>query len=513
MNKIVLLIVDNDPTMAKIIAERLEPLGSAKLCYSEADAFEILAQHEIHCALLDLDLRSGKKRGERVLEGITLGEKIRRRWPHVGILMYSTLIDSRRSDTTELVAAGKAAGAHEVFSRERCLIGPVPTLVGFIEAAIAAVKPADCRVVFSPSYRMNAVLELYGQENLRGLLRKLKPSYQFYWIKALQAGFSGAAVLHVRASNREDGGGSVEWILKIATSRQPLELEISRRPVLGSITDHTGVAAYDSEVASSGERTHGFRTRFVSGMRLLRDYLKEPGLDSAVEAVLTGVVDKLLIPPLNSAGGAVPEFTLRASMGVDLIDFLREAENWTSVLRPEDIAAVTATRRLVETTLDNDGRLPWASGVAAQLHGDFHSANVFVAENSDPKCIDFARQDTFPRFFDFAALDVDLTLGPPAARVGEELTWNKMNDWKQQRTALFPFTDVSLVATDSRVERLRHLMLNGIRSAGGTPAEYIHVLAFHYWRYLRFPNVSSPKKILACHLIAELGRVTGTAVI
>jgi hypothetical protein len=67
-------------------------------------------------------------------------------------------------------------------------------------------------------------------------------------IAALQAGYSGAAILRVTAAQSPDFAAAIHLVVKLSKSQFALEDELQRRPVPGSHYDAKAVAPDGREV-------------------------------------------------------------------------------------------------------------------------------------------------------------------------------------------------------------------------------------------------------------------------
>jgi hypothetical protein len=114
--------------------------------------------------------------------------------------------------------------------------------------------------------------------------------------------------------------------------------------------------------------------------------------------------------------------------------------------------------------------------------------------------------------FDCAALDADLILSVLDSGDGKDHKVANVEKWFQDVTKLFPFAEPSseLKAT-TKVGWLRQALLSGIvrELPSALPIEYAETLVFQYLRYLRFPNITFPKKVLAARLIHFLTKKYG----
>jgi len=270
----------------------------------------------------------------------------------------------------------------------------------------------DAHVAFDPGVRTSAIREILQTETLESIVVECAREMKYFEVKALQAGYSGAAVLRVRASDKPDSPDPLRLVMKVSRSSFALEDELRRRPKPGS--QYEGSAALPHvQPAIHRNGVYAICVREVLERTLLRDFLSEPPAKTD-QAVLNRIVTDLLVSPAKEAKPWKDfmvdrdAYQLRASACSEVMDFLSDAATWKSLLTSEDRQAVQVAQELLSRIIDGRWGFTLTDRHAARLHGDFHCRNVFLAPGEAPLLIDFGRSDVYPRLFDFAALDTDL---------------------------------------------------------------------------------------------------------
>jgi hypothetical protein len=113
--------------------------------------------------------------------------------------------------------------------------------------------------------------------------------------------------------------------------------------------------------------------------------------------------------------------------------------------------------------------------------------------------------------FDFAALDTDLLLSVIDSSKGADHDFKNVDRWFSEITTSFPYTSKTDMNAATKPAWLRHKLLSEMvkELPSVLAAEYAETLVFHFLRYLRFGNITLPKKILATRLIANLTKKFG----
>ena len=330
-------------------------------------------------------------------------------------------------------------------------------------------------------------------------------------VKALQAGYSGAAILRVKAKDKSDAPDGIRLIVKVSRSQFALEDELKRRPKTGSRYEASS-AFPNTQPIIQQDGVYAIYIREVREKLLLRTFLEKPEAKGD-HSLLGKVVTDLLIAPAQEAKPwedfdlQADAYQFRASALSDISDFLEDAAKWKRILERADLIAIKSAQKFVDTLIEARWGFAITKRHAAHLHGDFHCRNVFVAVGEAPVLIDFGRSTVYPRLFDIAALDADLIISVMDAANGVDLDFKKINAWLRRVTTCFPFAVApSNKSHNGKTQLLRHILLTQMTGKLKTvlPAEYSEALLFQLLRYLRFDSVTPAKKILAVRMIALL---------
>ena len=518
MAKIRILLVEDRPSYSKMLLKRLDdPVQYKVELRTEPDGAVQLARSEsFDLILIDLHLKNDS---EEVFEGIDVCESLPPQLKEgAAVIMYSGWIT--RKNREELTRRCKAVGADEVLSRPELFSRSRKELASWIGETIQKkrkTRTTDQRVKFESDLRTLAALEAFGRERLADVVLACVAEKEQIEVRALQAGYSGAAVL--RAASAQALGGPVNLVIKVTRSQFSLEDELKRRPVPGSAYDASSALPVNQHVVQQ-DGIYAIAIPEVRARTLLREFLLTPGLTKSDQLVLRRVVDDLLVIQAKSAkpwnvfnidSGA---YEFKATAGCEIADFLSEAATWKGVLTEKDRRAIRQVKEFIQRVLDGHWGFTMENRYAALLHGDFHCRNIFVAPDTEPQLIDFGRSEVYPRLFDFACLDVDLVLAVMDSGKGEDQGLGNVEGWFNTITESFPYGKTNTLAVgNAKVKWLRHLlsctMTTGLDSV--TRAEYAETLIFHFLRYLRFKNIPIPKKILAVRLIQALAKEFGHA--
>ena len=514
------LLIEDLPVVHEILLTRIggNPLFSLEYRTSANSASEAILNKEWDIILIDLQL-DPKKQG--IIEGIGLGEMARKHLPHAAIIMYSGLIKRGREDKFEHYQRCLDAGANAVITRNvLCSIG-VNELQNRMENWIKeqTTKVAiQHRIVFAENRRTFAIVDSFGESELKDLLTGLYPDSKHTEVEALQAGYSGSAILRISTSSTLPASNIAHQVLKISRQEFDLADELARRPVPGTQLGEKAVTPHSVRPF----QRHGIfaiASVEVRGAVLLREFLQREPNTPANRRVLDGVVEHLLIAPAREAqpwakfGVQSGAYSLRPAAINTIGDFLDEAVKWKTVIGQthfRDLQEAQAFLALVESGAWNFDQ---TVGLAAELHGDLHSRNVFVAPGDTPRLIDFGRAEIYPRLFDFAALDIDLVLTLPGFKSGTEHDIDLASRWLVTATNTYPFIEstVAAKAIDTLPLLLRHLLHSRMTEEleGVTRAEYSNVLLFNLLRFIRFSSITVPAKIVAAGMISKLCQILG----
>lgn len=520
MRKLRILIVEDDSDKQGVLLSRLRgpKYEPPQVRTTAKDALALIDEMGFDIVFVDLQLSKEEPGKEPIFEGVALGESIRRKANQTVVVMYSGSISRGAERFSPHYEECIAFGADAVLARSDLLSLSGSRLETQIDEWIENRKNLRPRpnVSFDSSIRTQAVKEIYGGEALESLVAATASHMKHFKVTALQAGYSGSAVLRVEAAQGADFDGADRLVLKVSRSRDPLVEELQRRPSVGSQFGAKSVLPVGAEPIER-DGIFGVFMREVRGMSLLRDVITakgklKPGERTSLERL---VVDLMMSPandakPWKSFGLSDSAFGLKVTAASEIDEFLREAVGWKTILTTETVRDVEQVRSFLARVLHGAFSFTSDGKLAAYLHGDFHCRNVFLAEGESPIIIDFGRAEVYPRLFDIGALDADLILGI-SAPPGEEHDISKISGWLTEATAFYPFENESPTDPKTRVGWLRSRLHSALRTKlqHVAPSEYAEILVFHFFRYLRFPNIGVARKLLATQLITWLVKKFG----
>lgn len=522
MNKLRVLIVEDTPSMSDMLLKRLDDITKFKVeLRSEADGAVRLAKSEHFDVLfIDLDLRDSPK-DQPFFEGIGVCEEVRKSLKEAVIVMYSGWINRGEEGSFQDYYRCVEAGADEILSRTELFVLPAKELTEKIEKWVKDKKVAlkaksEASVVFDTDIRTSAAKETYRAETLEAIVLQCAPEMKHFEVKALQAGYSGSAILRVSAKDKSDSLGDLRLILKVGRSQFALEDELRRRPKPGSRYEAHS-AFPNAQAIINHDGVYAIYIREVREKILLRAFLTQPAAKGD-RSMLSKVVTDLLVAPAQEAKPwedfdlQDDAYQFKASASSEVSDFLNDAGTWKHALQRADLDAIKTVKQFVDTVIQGRWGFTMAKRHAAQLHGDFHCRNVFVTHGEAPVLIDFGRSTVYPRLFDFAALDTDLIISVMDSGNGVDHDFKKVNLWLRRATALFPFDKApQSKQAPGKIHLLRHILVSQMTTKlkSVSPSEYGEALLFQLLRYLRFENITPAKKILATHIMALLAKRVG----
>lgn len=122
----VVLIVEDEPLLRELAVEVVEEAGFVTLEAGDGDEAIALLEARPDIAVLFTDVNMPGS-----MDGLTLAQKVRVRWPRIKILVASGLIRLKQSDLpSNSVFLEKPYRGEAVIAQLRALIGPTRTLIG-----------------------------------------------------------------------------------------------------------------------------------------------------------------------------------------------------------------------------------------------------------------------------------------------------------------------------------------------------------------------------------------------
>jgi hypothetical protein len=248
-------------------------------------------------ALVDLRLVETNEsgRGKAIYDGIQLGDDLRKCAPTAIIVMYSADIIRKAEAKFDHYSHCLKAGADYVLARE--------TLLGMgskaWEETLAEWKQkkqteqSTSRPLEADSvWNTLSVLEVVGKETLSQLLRLAIPGMVRDSVRALRPDYSGAFLLWVVSSTRDDRR-DVETILKVSNTLSALRDELRRLPNVGSALDLHAITPHTNCVTSQGWHAIGIRP--VKSGVLLREFLLQTKVKREDKRLFSSMISDLLV--------------------------------------------------------------------------------------------------------------------------------------------------------------------------------------------------------------------------
>jgi DNA-binding NarL/FixJ family response regulator len=506
------LIVEDKPAMASILQDLMERDGK----------FDVRIAHDPQRALLEADAAQynvffvdlnfpvdGGTPSQALFQGIDLGAKLHRKFPDAVIIMYSGHITS--ASDFQYHSECVAAGANGVYSSsELSNLGAerlqklVQGLLDKRATAVALRRPlrvADD--VFSKS-----AAERIGEEQLSALIRQVIPLGNEDTVTSLTGGYSGAMVLRVET---ETGlkGGVLRNVMKVDRARRALERELHNAPVAGSSAASFSVGGTGRAVAEAGGWFAISAPEVVDSEPLAKYLLRKgrPSTKFFEEVVEILLIRPALVTKVIDDSASTESVSLRASFVAEVIVGLREISDLSALVNASDRRKATALTTFIERASKGHWKYQDRWKIFAELHGDFHSRNILVEASKTLRIIDLARRGWYPRLFDFAAFDSDLIFSVFDSRSGRSWDFRSVGDWEEVVTRDFPYQVVAPTTPPANSPLLlRSIMLTEMRRRlpSVERLEYAEALLFQILRYIRFPSIPLPKKVLAVRLADRL---------
>jgi CheY-like chemotaxis protein len=517
MGELKFLIVDDTPWILSMIADLLRRIPNSHVveCSGRESALANIKKTFFDVCFIDLMLRSFDDQKTVVYEGIPLIEEISRIEKKSVIVAYSSALKENEEVKNNLYEQCRKAGADVVTSRSPLITGS-SILHEKINTWIKdkqRITIEGRQIQFTDNLATKAAAETIGERNLTVILEDILPSMNNDLINALDSGFSGAFVLQVHSINRS--GMTIKNVLKISNYEFALEKEFRRRPSIGSQLDRSSV----SSGTHLSKRVNGWRGilfREIIDAVPLSKYLSVSGISKTVQSTLDKVVSDVFILPAKDAQ-VIPkdtnpeeEYKFNWKTGFELERSLNSLINMSSVINTHDRKSASIIKEFFIKVIEGKISLI-TTGRFATLHGDLHSQNIFVHEGSTPLVIDFEKSDTYPRLFDIAAFNVDLLISRLDYGKGAEWKFDRIDIWENWALHSFPFRNgVSdeelLIKGISRIQYIRNGLINAMLNNldDVNVEEFGRAFLFQIARYLKFPTISVPKKVLAIRLAVRL---------
>jgi CheY-like chemotaxis protein len=501
-----ILLVEDQNDWAKLLTEALGNIRDTEVeqCSWPDKAEELTRKAFYDVYFVDLKLHKD------TFEGIRLIEKLRDLARHSVIVAYSGEIP--KDGGGPLADECRKVKADAVYSRDVLVQYSSASFEEMIGRLRAAREGLLGERVFTYAHDLDtqAALEAIDERRVRLLLRELLPDSADDDIKALSSGYSGAFVLGVTSHIKKHPPVEAKTVIKISQSRSALDNELRRRPYMGSALGNRAVPSGD-HLTKAVEGWNAIMFAQVVDAVPLSTYLKGGTCNRSARTVLSKLVDEVVIGPARQSQlltGVGDDYRLSWRAGAGLIRVLDEIAAMKAVVSKQDRELARKVRAYAEDLLagtrsivGNDARVAW-------LHGDLHADNVFVSPTAAPVVIDFERAEPYPRLFDAAALHVDLAIVRLDRDGGNDWDMRKVRDWSSVVLSGFPFEGRrrgGAVGAD-RLSYMIHKLPSELRRAldGVSAEEYASALLFQLARFLKFPTVTVPKRVLGIRMFNSL---------
>jgi DNA-binding NarL/FixJ family response regulator len=454
-------------------------------------------------ALIDLELDT-RQRGE--YQGIQLGSKIRERLPDILMIMYSADIEKGQEEAFDCYNECLAAGADQVISR-RWLQSTTPKSIKTEIAKWIKVrtngKSEAISVERDSDIQTEAVLEKVGGDIiLKEILRKTLPGYSVHKIEPIGGGFTGATILRVHSSSSKKGPIEARNVIKISSSEFSLSEELKRKPFQGSVLDNKSMTPRSRKPFKVG-KWNIFSVAEVREALPLNEFLVKRKPTSRNKNVINKVISRLLVEPAYLAkqpgNSTVKHLELRFSFLAEIQNSMQILKDYSQTQCPNAESDFQIVSRYLHGL--EKGFFPLSSSCyrVAVLHGDFHTRNVLINKDGDAFLIDFGRGGIYPRLYDFANLEVDVIINLFDGTNGMQWDISRLDRWEKFVKKSFPISREELEYNEDCICYTRKRLHEALDKELDLVSEneYTEMLIFQLLRYIRFQNISLPKRILA----------------
>ena len=516
-----ILIVDNQAHNQYHLNSRLLKIHPDKISIGlvpNADgALQDLTIHDYEFIFVDLKLSDENlsPNEEPQYDGIQLCEDIKRHNPNTIIIIYSGDIRYREESKFSHYTDCKNAGADDIISKKELFDKTSTQLSVYLDELkknklykIHNEKP----ILFEDDIKTKAFFEIADKDVIYQIVNNLLPNMVDHRVLVLQAGFSGSLVFLVKSSSHEPHKYNIENVVKISRSLTVLENELKRAPKPGSYLHSLSVTPSSIQPRRVDD-WYCIAIPKVRNAMILSDVLATKKTSQVLKKTFNILIKTLVIEPIQEAfswdysKGIISEnYTLTFNAGYEIIQILEDIIKWRNIISEDDLQKIKIVRGFVEQYFKDGYEFTNDNHKLALLHGDLHCRNIFFVKDSRPITIDFGRSSVYPRLFDAAALNIDLIISQMDAYGGMSYRYDLLDEWFQTCIAQYPFQNDIRYDKEAPVFQLLsvlfELLLKDVEDI--TCIEYADVLVFHLLRYIRFNNVTYPKKILIIRFLHAL---------
>jgi len=526
-----ILLVENDPGYSGIMEDKLEILKHQQLVIYKSvnngkHAINLLKSGSYDLVLLDLKLKDGDDTDPKkvVYDGITIGEQIRFENKNVVIFMYSSDIIWYEEEKFDHYISCKSSGADKIISRKELFGYDTPKLFKIFESSVTEKEKKLTQfseLIFDKDIPTDALKEKMTSNNHQDIfykvIDKLNPEIKKCRISALKEGNSGALVFTVRPQLPDGKYDIPAFVIKACRSFTDLNKEMKALPLVGTPLYLSSAQPVNDEVIEINDWNF-IAYPMVEDSDLLSNFLlvkdEVPGLDKTFNQL----IQNMLIKPSSSHRDwkdeiKVDSFYPSFSMLNQIVETLAILNSWKDIYDIEIKKDIAELNNFIEKIYKRFFSFKSYTNYLAHLHGDLHCDNIFVSISRPATVIDFGKRCILPRLFDIAAFNVDLLIIQMSKAQGQDQRYDLIKEWETISLEQFPFNDKSKIfsPTNDRVVILRNMLINEMlnKLESVTSHEYSVVLLFNLLRYLKFSEVSNPKKILIIKLVSYLIRKYG----
>lgn len=251
MQKLRILIVEDDPNNPGALLNRLHPPKfKCELRTTASTALSVVEEDHFDVVFIDLQLTDRNERNP-YFEGVPLAENIRKRLSDIVIVVYSGHINRGEESNFPYYQSCLDAGADAVLSRTELFTTGADKLESRIRDWTNKKREtarARLHVAFDEGMRTKAVLEIFNRPILESILAESVKPRKHVRVTALQAGWSGAAILRAISAEDAEFTAPSRTVIKLSNSSFALKDELQRQPISGSQLDSVSVSALPQAV-------------------------------------------------------------------------------------------------------------------------------------------------------------------------------------------------------------------------------------------------------------------------
>jgi CheY-like chemotaxis protein len=518
------LIVDNWPHNQSTLNARLTKINEINhinlkidIVPKPNDAMQHIKSISYDFIFLDLKLSDEdlKPNEEPLFDGIQLCDDIRRFNSSTIIILYSTDIKHNREISFPYYSECEKAGADLIISKSHLFnMNPQQLYELMIkqketrETLLLNNRP----ILFDDDIKTNAFLETLGKSTISEIVYNLVPGMVDYKLSVIEPGYSNAFVFIVKSSTNENNQFNIENVIKISPFRNTLDAELKKAPIPGSYLHSLSVTPTSNEQLKIGD-FYCIKIPKVRNAKILSDVLLFDKLTKTMKNTFTLLLKSLVVEPIGEAfsweyskGIISDNYSLSYVAGYEILKNLEIIISATTILKKKEINQAIFLYDFLTKYFGDSYKFTNEIHKITYLHGDLHCRNIFYISSQNPILIDFGRSTVFPRLFDAAALNVDLLITQMDSTKGKSNDLSNLDSWINVYKNQYPFVNKNdLIYHDPvlvLLSMLNESLITDIKDI--SKLEYAEVLVFQLFRYIRFPNITFPKKVLIVSYLYNL---------